>query len=196
MIFSFSVYSQEKDNSSNEVKRRKHRITAGLGLNIPMSPHAETHDLGMSVNQRYEFLISEHFSLIQGLSYNFVTGKKVQEFYQDRYVQTEYENFTTVPLQFGVGFYFGEGNSDFFILLKGGVAAYWGVHPAYPEIVVNGNVVKEEIQREEYNGVYNFFTPTIGWQFKRLQLSATYQGHVETDAQLNILNISVNYRVY
>ncbi len=196
LFFSFSVFSQEKSDSADATKRRKHRITGGLGLNIPMSPHSETHDLGMSINERYEFLISEHFSLIQGLSYNFISGKKVMEFYQDRYVQTQYETFSTLPLQFGIGFYFGEGNSDFFILFKGGVAAYWGVHPAYPEIIVNGNLVKEAIPREEFNGVYSFFTPTIGWQFDRLQLSATYQGHVEKDANLNILNISVNYRIY
>jgi hypothetical protein len=196
VVFALPLVSQETGDNLQDAKRRKHRITAGLGLNIPMKPHSVTHDLGMSINERYEFLITEHLSLIQGLSYNFISGKKVEEFYQDRFVQTEYETFSTLPLQFGAGFYFGEKNSTFFILFKGGVAAYWGVNPAYPEIKVNGNVVKEAIPREEFNGVYSFFTPTIGWHFDRFQLTATYQGHVEADANVNILNLSVNYRIY
>ena len=111
-------------------------------------------------------------------------------------VNTEYENLYTVPLQFGIGYYFGENQTLFFFLLKGGVAYYKGVSPAYPEIIVNGHVVKPAIAREEFDGVYNFITPTIGWQFERFQISASYQGHVEQDATVNILNFSVAYKVY
>ncbi len=55
------------------------------------------------------------------------------------------KNFKLFLLQFGVGYYFGENQKAFFILLKGGIAWYWGENPAYPEIVVNGNVVQEAI---------------------------------------------------
>ena len=100
-----------------------------------------------------------------------------------------------VPLVVGMGYYFGENQKTFFILLKGGVAAYWGESPAYPAIVVNGIEITAAIPSEKFNDVYWFFTPSIGWQFNRLQISATYQGHVEQDASLNILNLSMSYKI-
>ena len=193
LLFSINLFSQQSDP---EKKSRKSRVNLGLGLNIPMKPNSVNYGLGFSVSQRYEYLLWEHFSLIQGLSYNTISGKDVREYYGNDYIQTQYETFSTLPLQIGMGYYFGEGQKTFFILLKGGWAAYWGVHPAYPAIVVNGNVVEEAKAREEFNGVYGFFTPSIGWQLNHLQISATYQGHIEQDASLNVLNISLAYRIF
>lgn len=194
MLLTTSLYSQDSVGE-NEKKERASKLSFGIGVNIPLSPNDVSYDLGMSIDQRYEYLLWEHWSVMQSLSYNFISGQSVQEYYEGRYVQTEYENFTTVPLQFGAGFYFGEGHKSFFILLKGGASWYKGVNPAYPEIVVNGNVVKEAIPRTEFNGVFGFFTPTIGWQFNRAQVSASYQGSVMHDTQINVLNISLGFRI-
>jgi len=187
------AFSQDTETKE---KRRWSRINLGLGINIPLKPHATNYNPGMSINESYEFLFLEHFSLIQGLAFNFISGQTVEEFYENQIVNTEYENLYTVPLQFGIGYYFGENQKTFFVLIKGGVAYFKGVNPAYPEIIVNGNVVKPAIAREEYDGVYNFITPTVGWQFERFQIRASYQGHVEQDATVNILNFSVAYKVY
>jgi hypothetical protein len=194
LLFVLPVFSQESDTTEVQ-KKRSSRLNVGLGLNIPFEPNSVNYDIGMGISERYEFLLWDHFSLVQSLSYNFVSGQKVQEYYEGRYVQTQYENYNTVPLQFGIGFYFGENQRKFFILLKGGWAYYWGVNPAYPEIVVNGNVVKPAIPRTEFDGTYGFFTPTIGWQFKWVQISATYQGTVNQDASINILNLTLSYTI-
>ena len=194
VFLSSTLYSQDKEGVT-EKKERASKLSAGIGLNIPLNPNSVNYDMGMSVDQRYEYLLWEHWSVMQSLSYNFISGQTVQEYYEGRYVKTEYENFSTVPLQFGLGFYFGEGHKTFFILLKGGASWYKGVNPAYPEIIVNGNVVKEAIPRTEFNGVFGFFTPTIGWQFKRAQISASYQGSVDQDSQINVLNISLGFRI-
>jgi len=191
IISSLTGFSQESEAS----KKNNNRLNLGLGMNIPMKPNSENYGIGMSVSQRYEYLIGSHFSLVEALSYNFISGKKVSEYYGNEYIQTQYENFNVVPLVAGMGYYFAENQKSFFILLKGGVAAYWGVDPAYPAIVVNGNEVEAAIPRKEFNGVYWFFTPTIGWQFDHIQISASYEGHVEQDASLNILNLSVSYRI-
>ena len=191
LICSIIGFSQESETLS----KSNHKLNFGLGLNIPMKPNAVNYGLGMSVSQRYEYLLWSHFSLVEGLAYNFISGNNVTEYNGVNYIQTQYENFTVVPLVVGMGYYFGENQKTFFILLKGGAAAYWGVNPAYDAVIVNGNEVKAAIPREEFNGVYWFFTPSIGWQFDRLQISATYQGHVEQDANLNILNLSLGYRI-
>jgi len=195
LMISFPLLSQEK-GSENATNDRTSKISLELGMNIPFKPNSINYGVGMSVTQLYEFLFWDNWSLVESLGYNFISGKNVNEYYDGTLVNTEYENFQTVPLQFGVGFYFGEGHKTFFILLKGGVAWYRGVHPAYPEIVVNGNVIKEAEARTPYNGTYSFFTPTIGWQFDRAQVSASYQGHVEQDASLNVFNLSIGWRIY
>ena len=194
-LIGFTAYSQE-ESTNFDTKKRQHRVKLGVGLNIPMEPNSSTHDLGMSVSEQYEFLLWEHFSLIQSLSYNFISGKKVEEFYQDRYVITQYEAFHTVPFQLGIGWYFGENQSKFYIFFKGGWAYYWGVNPAYPEIIVNGNLVEEAIPREEFDGNFSFFTPSIGWQFNRVSVAAVYQGTIDVDTQLNVLSLSLNFRLY
>lgn len=195
VMIPFMMFSQEQE-SDNSTKDRASKISVGLGMNIPFKPNNVNYSIGMSVNQRYEYLVWEHWSVVQSLSYNFISGKDVSEYYNGIFVQTQYENFTTLPLQFGAGFYFGENHQSFFILLKGGIAWYWGVNPAYDEIDVNGNVVVEAVPRTTFSGTYSFFTPTIGWQFKKAQISATYQGHIEQDASLNVFNLSFNYRIF
>ncbi len=190
-VLSLTGFSQESETT----KQNNNRLNLGLGMNIPMKPNFENYGIGMSISQRYEYLLWSHFSLVEGLAYNFISGKNVTEYYGNNYIQIQYENFNVVPLVVGMGYYFEENQKSFFILLKGGVAAYWGSDPAYPAVVVNGNEVVAAIPRNEFNGVYWFFTPSIGWQFDRLQISATYQGHVEQDASLNILNLSVSYRI-
>lgn len=194
VLLSSSLYSQDTEEKKN-IEERASKLTVGIGMNIPLKPNNVSYDLGMSIDERYEYLLWEHWSVMQSLSYNFISGQSVQEYYEGRYVQVDYENFSTVPLQIGVGFYFGEGHKTFFILLKGGASWYKGVNPAYPEIIVNGNVVKEAIPRTEFNGVFGFFTPAIGWQFKRAQISASYQGSVMHDTKINVLNISLGFRI-
>lgn len=185
-----------QDSDTTKVKKRTSRVSLGIGLNIPMKPNSETHDLGMSVSEQYEFLLWEHFSLIQSLSYNFISGKKVQEYYENQAVNTQYEAFHTVPFQLGIGWYFGEGQSKFYVYFKGGIAYYWGVNPAYPEIIVNGNTVKEAIPREEFDGTFSFFTPAFGWNFDRVSIEAAYQGTVNVDTKLNVLNLTLKFRLY
>lgn len=194
LLFSSGLYAQ--DSAGDNVQKDKaNKLSLGLGINIPLSPNAVNYGVGMRVEERYEFLLWEHWSVIQSLSYNFVSGKEVSEFYEGQYVDTEYEAFMNVPLQIGVGFYFGENHRTFFILLKGGIAWYKGVNPAYPEISYNGNVVKEAVSRSEFNGSYGFFTPAIGWQFKRLQISVGYQGQVKQSSRINVLNASLAYNI-
>ena len=195
LMLSFPIFSQEKA-TDNAVQDRTSKICLELGMNIPFKPNSVNYGIGMSVTQQYEFLFWDNWSLVQSLGYNFISGKEVNEYYDGIFVDTQYENFQTVPLQFGVGFYFGEGHKTFFILLKGGIAWYRGVDPAYPAIVVNNNTIKEAVPRETYNGTYSFFTPTLGWQFERAQISASYQGHVEQDASLNVFNLSFGWRIY
>lgn len=190
-----SAYSQDSD-SKDVVIKRHHRVKIGVGINIPMSPNSVSHDIGMGVGEQYEFLLWDHFSLIQSLSYNFVSGKSVQEYYQNQDVITQYHAFHTVPFQLGVGWYFGESQSKFYILFKGGISYYWGANAAYPEIVVNGNVVKEAIPSEDFDGTFSFFTPSIGWQFKRASISLVYQGTVNKDTKLNVLSIDLGFRLY
>jgi hypothetical protein len=194
MLIPFAMQSQQ-DTPAKKGNEKVSKLSLGLGMNIPFEPHSVNYGLGMSFNQQYEYLLWSHWSVVQTLNYNFISGKDVNEFYHGIYVDTQYGNFQTLPLQFGAGFYFGENHQTFFILLKGGIAWYWGVDPAYPEIVVNGNVVQEAVPRTTFKGSYNFFTPTIGWQFKRAQISASYQGSVENNSSINVLNLSFNYRI-
>lgn len=199
LIFLFiflGITGFSQDTDSTKIKKRTSRISLGVGLNIPMQPNSATHDLGMSVSEQYEFLLWEHLSLMQSLSYNFISGKSVEEFYENQNIIVQYENFHTVPFQLGIGWYFGEDQSKFYIYFKGGIAYYWGVSPAKPEIVVNGNTVVPEIPREEFDGTFSFFTPAIGWKFKRASFEASYQGTINVDTKLNVLNLTLRYRIY
>ena len=191
-VFQFGFAQEEKKSLEDRVSK----LSFGAGINVPFKPNSAQYNVGLSLNERYEFLFLEHFSIVQEISFNFISGQTVDEFYVDRVVSVEYENFYTVPFQFGLGYYFGMNQTGFFVLVKGGIAYYKGVDPAYPEIKVNGNVVRPAIPRTENDGWYHFISPTIGWQWKRWQASASYQGHVEGDAILNILNMSFAYRVY
>jgi hypothetical protein len=195
LLFSTGLFSQDIDVEKTSQKKKMNKLSLGLGINIPFKPHSVSYTVGIGVEEKYEFLLWEHWSLIQGLSYNFISGKKVTEFYEGQNVEVQYEMFNIIPLQIGVGFYFGENHQTFFILLKGGIAWYNGVNPAYPEISYNGNVVKEAVPKSKFNGSYGFFTPSIGWQFKRSQISLTYQGHVEQNASINIMNISYAFNL-
>lgn len=195
LLISTGLFSQDKEGDKTSNKEKMNKLSLGIGINIPFKPNSVSYGVGMGVEERYEFLLWQHWSLIQGLSYNFVSGKKVTEFYEGQNVEVHYESFHTIPLQIGVGFYFGENHQTFFILLKGGIAWYSGVSPAYPEISYNGNVVKEAVPKTKFSGSYGFFTPAIGWQFKRSQISVTYQGHVEQNASINIMNISYAFNL-
>jgi hypothetical protein len=195
ILFPASLFSQDT-KADSDGNNRMNTISLGVGMNIPFKPNSEDYGMGMSVGQRYEFLLWSHWSLVESCSYNFISGKDVNKYYYGEYVDVSYKNFSTVPLQFGVGYYFGADQTAFFVLLKGGIAWYWGENPAFPEINVNGNVVREAVPAESFSGTYSFFTPTVGWQFKKAAISASYQGHVEQDASLNILNVSFFYRIY
>lgn len=191
VVLSLSLFAQEKNNS----KRQRSRLNFGLSLNIPSKPTNVNYGVGFGINQQYEYLLGSHWSAVQSLGFNNLNGKNVNEFYEDDYYNIEYEYFRTVAFQFGMGFYFGEGQSTFFILFKGGVAQFWSVTPAYPEIVVNGNVVKQAIPREEVNGSFWFFDPKIGWQFNRLQISLDYHGTINHDIEINVWNLGVAYNI-
>jgi hypothetical protein len=191
VALSFSLTAQENSNA----KRQRSRLNFGLSLNIPSSPTNVNYGVGFGINQQYEFLLGSHWSAVQSLGFNNINGKTVNEFYENENINVEYEYFRTVALQLGMGFYFGEGQSTFFILFKGGVAQFWTVNPPYPEIVVNGNVVKQAIPREEVNGTFWFFDPKIGWQFNRLQISLDYHGTINQDIEINVWNLGVAYNI-
>ena len=182
-------------DGADKSKRQRNRLNFGASMNIPINPTNDKYGLGYGLMQQYEYLLWSHLSIMESFGFNMINGKKVNEFYENQNVTVDYDYFRSVPLQIGAGFYFGEGQSTFFILFKGGISWFWSVSPAYPEIVVNGNVVKEAIPRKETNGSFGFFTPKIGWQFKHLQLTLAYQGSVKKDAQINVFNIGVAYNV-
>ena len=185
----------QDDGGNSSPKRNRHRLLLGVGLNIPFRPTSHNYHPGFAINQQYEFLLGDHFTLAQGLGYNYLFGKSKTELYEGIYVDVEYEYFHNLPLQAGLGFYFGEKQRTFFIMFKGGVAWYKYVKPAYPEIVVNDIVVKEAKPREEISGYYWFFTPSIGWQFKRMRVSFSYKTHIEQDANVGLLGIGFSYNV-
>lgn len=193
MVVSSIASGQTEDSFE---KRNKHRLIAGMGLNIPFEPTSANYELGFGLFEQYEFLLGDHFSLVQSLGFNYLAGKRVNEYYENQYVKVEYENFYTVPLQFGVGYYFGAEQKKFFILFEGGFAFYQLVRPAYPEVNVNGNVVKEAIPRTVETGTYHFFTPEIGWVFNRLQVNFSYQTHIENDANVGIARLGLAYNFF
>jgi len=192
VIISISLTAQE----SNSTKRQRSRLNFGASMNIPAKPTNVNYGLGFGINEQYEFLLGSHWTALQGLGFKNLYGKSVREFYEDDFYTIEYEYFRTVALQLGMGFYFGEGQSTLFILFKGGIAGFWSVTPAYPEIRNSfGDVIKPAIPREEVNGNFWFFDPKIGWQFKRLQISLDYHGTIKHDIQINVWNIGVAYNV-
>ena len=112
--------AQDADSALSKLDQRKHKLMFGAGLNIPLEPNSRTHDLGMSVSQQYEYLLWSHFSLMQSLSFNFITGQKINENYHGQEIVTQYNNFYVVPLQVGIVWYFGENHKKFFIAFAGG----------------------------------------------------------------------------
>lgn len=192
ILISITLSAQENSSS----KRQRSRLNFGLSMNIPSKPTNVNYGVGFGITQQYEFLLGSHWSAIQGLSFNNLNGKDVNEFYENDFYNIEYEYFRTVALQLGMGFYFGEGQSTFFILFKGGIAEFWTVTPAYPEIRNSfGNIIKPAIAREERNGTFWFFDPKIGWQFKRLQVSLDYHGTINHDIEVNVWSIGVAYNI-
>ena len=194
LLILMSITLTAQENSST--KRQRSRLNFGANLNIPSKPTNVNYGVGFGILEQYEFLLGSHWSAVQSLGYNNLFGKDVNEFYENDYYNIEYEYFRTVALQLGMGFYFGEGQSTFFILFKGGIAGYWTVTPAYPEIKNSfGNVIKPAIAREEVNGNFWFFDPKIGWQLKRLQISLDYHGTINHDIEINVWNIGVAYNI-
>lgn len=186
---SHSIFSQDS-------RPNRHRLNFGASMNIPSAPTNTNYGVGFGIFEQYEFLLGSHWSAVQSLGFNNLSGKSVNEFYEDDFYLIEYEYFRTVTFQLGMGFYFGEGQSTFFILFKGGIAGFWSVTPAYPEITSTaGDIVKQAIPREEVNGSLWFFDPKIGWQFKRLQISLDYLGTVNHDVEINVFNIGVAYNI-
>lgn len=193
LVFMSITLTAQENNSS---KRQRSRLNFGASMNIPSNPTNANYGVGFGINQQYEFLLGSHWSAVQNLGFNNLNGKSVNEFYENQNITVEYEYFRTVAFQLGMGFYFGEGQSTFFILFKGGIAGFWTVTPAYPEIRNSfGNVVKEAIPREEENGSFWFFDPKIGWQLKRLQISIDYLGTINHDVEINVWNIGVAYNI-
>lgn len=193
LLILMSITLTAQENSST--KRQRSRLNFGANLNIPSKPTNVNYGVGFGILEQYEFLLGSHWSAVQSLGYNNLFGKDVNEFYENDYYNIEYEYFRTVALQLGMGFYFGEGQSTFFILFKGGIAGFWSVTPAYPSIVVNDIEIKKAIAREEVNGNFWFFDPKIGWQFKRLQISLDYHGTINHDIEINVWNIGVAYNI-
>jgi hypothetical protein len=133
---------------------------------------------------------------LESITFNNLFGKDVNEFYENKNITVKYEYFRTVGIQLGMGFYFGENQQTFFILLKGGIAWYWSVRPGYPEVISDvGNVIKPAIPREEVNGNFWFFDPKIGWQFNRTQVFFSYHGTVKQDSQINTFSLGAAYNV-
>lgn len=181
---------------AQDSKPNRHRLNLGASMNIPSQPTNENYGVGFGLLQQYEFLLWSHWSVLQSLGFNNLSGKTVTEFYENKNIEVDYEHFRSVALQLGVGFYFGEGQRTFFILFKGGNAWFSAVTPAYPEVKSTaGDVVKEAIPREEENGNFWFFDPKIGWQLKRLQISVDYHGTVNNDTEINVWNIGVAYNL-
>jgi hypothetical protein len=199
-IFAWIVWFAMPNLNAQEIepiaKLNKHRLLGGIGLNIPFEPTSNSYDLGFGVFQQYEFLLGDHFSLIQSLGFNYLEGRSVYEFYQNDYIEVDYENFYAVPLQIGIGFYFGEFQQKFFIHFTGGISYYRQVNPAYPAIIVNESVVREAIPRTVEDGVFHFFTPEIGWTFRRIQLSFMYQTHIQQDANVGIARLGLAYNFF
>ena len=193
LLIFMSITLSAQENSSS--KRQRSRLNFGLIMSIPSKPTNVNYGIGFGIIEQYEFLLGSHWSAVQSLGFNSLNGKTVSEFYEDDFYNIEYEYFRTVALQLGMGFYFGEGQSTFFILFKGGIAGFWSVTPAYPEIIVNGNVVKKAIPREEVSGSFWFFDPKIGWQFKRLQISLDYHGTINHDIAINVWTLGVAYNI-
>ena len=193
LLILMSITLTAQENSST--KRQRSRLNFGANLNIPSKPTNVNYGVGFGILEQYEFLLGSHWSAVQSLGFNNLNGKTVSEFYENDYYNIEYEYFRTVALQLGMGFYFGEGQSTFFILFKGGIAGFWSVTPAYPSIVVNDIEIKKAIAREEVNGNFWFFDPKIGWQFKRLQISLDYHGTINHDIEINVWNIGVAYNI-
>lgn len=192
LFFGFAVSLIAQDSS----KPNRHRLNLGASLNIPSQPTSVNYGVGFGLLEQYEFLLGSHWSAVQSLGFNNLAGKTVTEFYENGNIEVEYEHFRTAALQLGMGFYFGEGQSTFFILFKGGNAWFWAVTPAYPEVrSAVGDLVKPAIPREEVNGTFWFFDPKIGWQFKRLQISADYHGTINHDTEINVWNIGVAYNL-
>ena len=193
LLIFMSITLTAQENSST--KRQRSRLNFGANLNIPSKPTNVNYGVGFGILEQYEFLLGSHWSAVQSLGFNNLNGKTVSEFYENDFYNIEYEYFRTVALQLGMGFYFGEGQSTFFILFKGGIAGFWSVTPAYPSIVVNDIEIKKAIAREEVNGNFWFFDPKIGWQFKRLQISLDYHGTINHDIEINVWNIGVAYNI-
>ena len=194
MLIFMSITLIAQENSSS--KRQRSRLFFGASMNIPSKPTNVNYGVGFGINQQYEFLLGSHWSAVQSLGFNNLNGKTVNEFYENDFYNIEYEYFRTVAFQLGMGFYFGEGQSTFFIVFKGGVAGFWTVTPAYPEIRNSfGNVVKKAIPREELSGSFWSFDPKIGWQFNRLQISLDYHGTINHDIEINVWTIGVAYNI-
>jgi len=186
LTISITIFSQDSPQ----------RLFLGTSFNIPSSPTSLNYGVGFGLFEQYEYLLGEHWSLVQVLGFQNINGKEVEEFYENGNINVNYEYFRTVSLQLGAGFYFGEGQSTFFILFKGGYSKFWTVNPAYPEVRSSaGDLVKQEILREERNGSFWFFDPKIGWQFDRLQISADYHGTVNQVSQINVYSLSVAYNL-
>ena len=189
LIFSASLFAQGSDIS-------RHRLFLGLSMNIPSKPTNVNYGLGFGAFEQYEYLLWDHWSVIQSLGFSNLKGNNVTEFYENKNIQRDFEYFRNVALQIGTGFYFGEGQSTFFIHFKGGYSWFWAVTPGYPEVINNAGIkTKDAIPREEVNGNYWFFDPKIGWQFKRIQLSLDYHGTVKQDIEINVWSIGLAYNL-
>jgi hypothetical protein len=192
IALAFTLTAQE----SNSGKRQRSRLNFGANINIPSKPTNTNYGVGFGLFEQYEYLLGSHWTAMQSFSFNNLNGKSVNEFYENQNITVDYEYIRILSIQMGMGFYFGENQRTFFILLKGGYANFWSVNPGYPEVKSStGNVIKPEIQREETNGSFWFFDPKIGWQFKRWQVNFSYHGTVNQDSQINTYSIGFAFNV-
>jgi hypothetical protein len=192
IILSITLTAQEKSN----VKRQRSRLAFGANMNIPAKPTSLNYNLGYGILEQYEYLLGSHWTALESLTFNNLFGKNVNEFYENKNIDVKYEYFRTAGIQLGVGFYFGENQRTFFVLIKGGIAWYWSVKPSYPDVYSDaGNLIKPAIPREEVNGNFWFFDPKIGWQFNRAQIYFSYHGTVKQDSQINTFSLGAAYNV-